>query len=82
MSYTIGLNICAIIARIKKHKSIIIKKKIKKDDEIASLANPNSDCIKGSVIRSLTHYFLLTDVLREYDHIKQKINKLETSQVS
>ena len=34
MSSTIGLNICAIIARIKKYKSIIKKKK-KKRDKIA-----------------------------------------------
>ena len=30
MSSTVGLNICAIIARIKKHKSIIKKKKRKR----------------------------------------------------
>ena len=34
MSSTIELNICAIIARIKKYKQIIKKTK-KKDDEIA-----------------------------------------------
>ena len=36
MSSTVGLNICAIIARIKKHKSIIKKKK-RKRYEIPSL---------------------------------------------
>ena len=37
MRSTIGLNICAIIARIKKYKSVIKKKK-KKYNEIALLA--------------------------------------------
>ena len=32
MSSTIGLNICAITARIKEHKSIIKKKKKKRDE--------------------------------------------------
>ena len=36
MSFTIGLNICAIIAGIKKHKSIIKKNK-NKNDEIVLL---------------------------------------------
>ena len=82
MSYTIGLNIYAIIARIKKYKSIIKKKK---HDEIALLAKTNLDCIKGSISRSLTDacierdYFLLIEVLRKYDGIKEKIDKLETS---
>ena len=40
MSSTIELNICAIIARIKKYKQIIKKTK-KKDDEIALLAKTN-----------------------------------------
>ena len=81
MSYTIGLNIYAIIARIKKYKSIIKKK----HDEIALLAKTNLDCIKGSISRSLTDacierdYFLLIEVLRKYDGIKEKIDKLETS---
>ena len=82
MSYTIGLNIYAIIARIKKYKSIIKKKK---HDEIALLAKTNLDCIKGSISRSLTDacierdYFILIEVLRKYDGIKGKIDKLETS---
>ena len=37
MNYTIGLNICTIIARIEKCK-LIIKKKKKKQNEIALLA--------------------------------------------
>ena len=53
ISCTTGLNICGIIARIKKHKSIIKKKK-KKHDEIALLANTSLNCIEGLISRSLT----------------------------
>ena len=45
MSSTIGLNICAIFASIKKYKSIIKEKK-KKHDEIALLVKTNLDYIK------------------------------------
>ena len=37
MSFTIGLNICAIIAGIKKHKSIIKKNKTKNDEIVLLL---------------------------------------------
>ena len=83
MSSTIGLNICAIIVRIKKYKSIIKEQK-KKYNEIALLTNTNLYCIKHSISRSLTdsyigrNYFLLIDVLKEYDAIK-KNSKLEVS---
>ena len=72
MSSTIGLNICAIIGRIKIYKSIIKKKKMQ-HGEIALLAKTNLDCIKSSISRSLIdsyigrEYFLLIDVLREHD---------------
>ena len=80
MSSVIELNICGIIARIKKYKSITKKKK-KMNDKIALLAKTNSECTKGSYIDSYIEcdYFLLMDVLREYDGMKEKINKLETS---
>ena len=84
MSSTIGLKICAVIATIKKYKSIIKKKK-KKHDEIPLLAKTNLDCIKDAIFRSATDsyiecdYFLLTEVLRERDGTKQNINKLGTS---
>ena len=70
------------IARIKKYKSII-KKKRKKHVEIALLAKTSLDCIKNSTSSSLTDsyierkYFLLIDVLREYDGMKEKVNKLK-----
>ena len=53
MSVTIGLNICGIIARIRKYKSITKKKK-KKHDEIALLAKTKLDCTKGSPSRHAT----------------------------
>ena len=83
-SSTIGLHICAIISKIKNYQSIIKKKK-KKHGEIALLEKTNLDCIKDSISRSLTDayiecdYFFLVDMLREYDNMKEKINKLETS---
>ena len=82
MSYTIELNIFSIIAKIKKYKSIIKKKK-KKRDEIALLAKTNLHCINGSISRSSTNsyierdYFLIIYVLREYDHMKEDINNLK-----
>ena len=84
MSSTIRLNICGTTARIKKYKSIIKKKK-KKHDEVVLLAKPNLDCIKSLISRPLTDsfiehdYLLLINMLREYDYIKEKVNKLETS---
>ena len=83
MSSTLGLNIFAIITRIKNYKSAIKKNK-QKHDEIALLAKTNLDCIKGSISMSLTdtyigcNYFLLIDVLREYDSMEENISKFET----
>ena len=53
-SSTIGLNICVIIAWIKKYKSITKKKK-KKHNEITLVAKTNLDCIKGSISRFWTY---------------------------
>ena len=84
MSSAIGLNIWAIIARINRYKSIIKKKK-KNHSKIAFLAITNLDCIKDLISMSLTDsiiecdYFHLIDVLRKFDYMKEKINKLETS---
>ena len=56
--------------------------------ELASLAKTKLDCIKCSISRYLTDshigrdYFLLIDVLRKYDDMKEEINKLENSKVS
>ena len=45
MSSTKGLNICAIMSRVKKHKSFIKKDK-KKHDEIALSAKSKLHCTK------------------------------------
>ena len=72
MSSTIELNVCAIVARIKKYKKIVKKKK-KKHNEITLLAKTNLDCIKDLISSSLTDsyiehdYFHLIDVLTKYD---------------
>ena len=79
MCSTTGLNICAIIARIKKYKSVIKKKK-KELNEIALLAKTNLDSTKASISRSLTvsyigcDYFLFIDVLWKYDGMKETGN--------
>ena len=84
--FGVCMYVCISIARIKKYKSTIKKKK-KKHDEIGKilLAKINLDCIKGSTSSFLTNsynerdYFLLINVLKEYDNVKEKINKLQSS---
>ena len=82
MTSSIGLNIFEIITGIKRYKSITKKTK-KKRDEITLLAKTNLDCIKGLISRSSTDsytdkdYFLLIDVLIEYDDMIEEIKKLE-----
>ena len=67
-----------------KYKSIIKKKK-KKHYETTLLAKTNLDCIKSFICSSLTCSYIkqayspFTDVSREYDGMKEKISKLETS---
>ena len=56
MSCTIELNICEIIARIKKYESIIKKKK--KHNEIALLAKTKINFIKDLISISLTHSYI------------------------
>ena len=83
MSSTIGLNICAIITRIKKYKLLIYKKK--KHNEKELLAKTNLDCTTDLIFRSLTDsyleldYFYLIDVLIKYNYMKEENSKLETS---
>ena len=82
MSAAIGLNVCAIIARIKNYKSVMKKKK-KKHDEIVLLVKANLHYIKGVFSRSLidsyimhVDFLLVDNVLRKYGYIKEEINKL------
>ena len=60
MRSAIGLNICAKIARIKKYKSIIKKKK-KKHDEVAVLAKANLDWLKDLISSFLTDLYIKLD---------------------
>ena len=69
MSYTMELNISAIIARIKKYKSIIKKKK-KQHDEIALLAKSNLDCIKDLITSSFTDSYIEHDYLHLINVLK------------
>ena len=51
MSSAIGLKVCAIIAGIKKHKSIIKKKK-KKHDKVILLAKTKLNSIEDLISRA------------------------------
>ena len=82
MSSTIELNICPIIARIKKSKSIIKKK----EKEVALLAKINlHERFEFYSFNSLSNSYIerdyshLIDVLRKYAFMKGEINKLKTS---
>ena len=77
-----GLKICAITAGIKKYKSIIRKKK-KKHDKIILLAKTNSNNIEvfNRLIISHDEFILVNNKLKEYDDMKEAIEKLRTSTV-
>ena len=64
------LNICAIISRIKKYKSIIKKKK-KKHVEIALFFN--------QLIYWVQLIYFNGCVNKKYDYLNEEINKPETS---
>ena len=78
-SSAIGLKICAIFAGIKKYKSIIKKKK-KKRDKIVSLAKSKlnstevliSKALNDSVI-SDDDLALINNVLKVYNKMKEEI---------
>ena len=56
-SSAVGLKICAITAEIKKYKSIIKKKK-KKHDKIALLANIKLNTIEVVISRTLINSYI------------------------
>ena len=83
-SSAVGINICAIAAEIKKHKSIIKKKK-KKHDKIVLLGKHKLNTIKVLISKALIDSYISHDefasvnnVLREYNEMKKekKIVKL------
>ena len=73
-SSTVGINICAITAGIKKYKSII-KKKRRKHDKILLLGKDKLDTIDGFNRRVYcSHdFFSVNNVLRVYNKMKEEI---------
>ena len=78
------LKICAIAAGSKKFKSII-KKNIKKHDQIVLLVKSESNSIEVLIYEALIdsninhdEFVLINNVLIEYDNMKQKIKNLKT----
>ena len=81
-SYRIGLKICVMTAGIKKHKSIIKKKK-KKHDKIVLLTRLNSIEVlisKALIDSVISHdeFVLIINVLKEYNKMKEEIKTLKT----
>ena len=80
----VGINICAIIAVIKKYKSIIKKKK-KKHDKIMLSEKDKLNTIEVLISKSLIDSYISHDdfvsvnnVLREYNEMKNEIKNPET----
>ena len=77
-----GLKICLITAEIKKHKSIIKKKK-KKRDKTVSLAKSKLNRIEILICRALIDSYISRDecvsvnnVIREYDGMEKNLKAL------
>ena len=81
--FTKGLNIWAIAAIIKKYKSIIKKNK-KKHDQRVLLAKSKLNSMQVLISKTLSdsiisrdEIFLKSNVLKEYDKMKEEIKKLK-----
>ena len=79
-----GLKICAITSGIKKYKSIIKRKK-KKHDKIVLLAKSKLNRIEVLISKGLIdsvisqdELFLINNVLKEYNEMKEEIKNLKT----
>ena len=77
-SSAVGINICEIIAGIKKYKSIIKKKK-KTDDKIVLLGKDNLNTIEVLISKALIDSYIshgefasVNNALRGYNEIKKK----------
>ena len=84
MSSATGSRISAIIAGIKKYKSIIQKKK-KKHDKMVLLAKSKLNSIRVLISKALIdsnishdEFVLINNVLKEYEKMKEKIKNLKT----
>ena len=81
-SSVIGLKICATTATITKFKSIIKKKK-KKHDKVVLLAESKLNSIEVLITKVLIdsvishEEFVLTNVLKEYNEMKEEIKKFK-----
>ena len=83
MSSAIGLKIYAITAGIKKYKLIIKKKK---HDEIVLFTKSKLNSIEVLIFKSLTgsvkisqdEFVLISNALKEYEEVKEKIKNLKT----
>ena len=81
----VGINICAIIAGIKKYK-LIIKKKMKKHDRIVLLGKDKLNTAEVLISKVLIDSYITHDesvsvnhVLRECNEMKNEIKNPETS---
>ena len=78
----VGIKICAIIAEIRKYKSIIQKKK-KKHEKIALLGKDMLNTIEVLISKALIDSYISHDefvsvnnILREYNEIKGRNKKI------
>ena len=78
-SSAMGLKVCEIAAGIKKHKSIINKKK-KNHDKVVLLAKSKLNSIEVLIPQALIdssiihdQLVLINNVLKEYDNMKEEI---------
>ena len=84
-SSVIGIKICSITARIKKHKSIRKKKKDKKHDKILLLGKDKLNTIgvpisKVLIDSCISHdKFVSINVLGKHNEMKKEIKNRETS---
>ena len=83
-SSAVGLNICAVIAGIKKYKSMVKKKK-KKHDKIVLFGKDKLNIIEVLISKALINSYIshdkfvtVSNVLREYNEMKNERKKSET----
>ena len=83
-SSAVGLNICAVIAGIKKYKSMVKKKK-KMHDKIVLFGKDKLNIIEVLISTALINSYIshdkfvtVSNVLREYNEIKNERKNSET----
>ena len=83
-SFAIGLKIFAIIAGIKKYKSIIKKKKQKHGKKVV-LAKTKLNSLENLIYKSLidsyiihNEFLLMNNELKKYVDMKEEINNVKT----